>query len=82
MGYTYRNKKTKEVINTTNKVTGKNWELVENANPKLPNGEHSEEDTFEEDTFEDDAVEEEPNQTEAVEKAPPAKPKASRRGKK
>lgn len=82
MVYTYRNKRTKAVINTSNKVTGKNWELVEDADPEQNSGEGFEEDTFEEDTIEDDPVKEEINQTEVAEKAPAAKPKASRRGKK
>ncbi|MBR4291684.1 MAG: hypothetical protein IKT52_13770 [Oscillospiraceae bacterium] len=70
MGYTYRNKKTKEVINTSNKVTGKNWELVEDTDSQMTNGEGFEEDAFEDKIPEDTAgedFEEEPLEDEIPE---------------
>ena len=85
--YHYRNKKSGAVIKTHNKITGENWEWVEDTDSQMPNGEDFEDDTFEDDTFEDDTFEdttdEEGNeQTAVVEEAPAEKPKSSRRGKK
>jgi len=82
MGYTYRNKKTGETINTTNKINGKNWELVEDTDSQMTNGEYFEEDIFEDEIHEDTTGEEETEQTEVAEEAPVEKPKTSRQGKK
>lgn len=67
MSYKYRNVKTKEVITTTNRVSGKNWELVED-DAKQPDMT----DTRPEDSEEMGVVEEIPKEPK----------KASRRGKK
>ena len=85
--YHYRNKKTGAVVKTHNKIAGSNWELAEDTDSQMTNGEDFEEDTFEEDTFEEDTFEdaaddEEAEQTTVAEEAPAEKPKTSRRGKK
>ena len=80
--YHYRNKKTGAVVKTHNKIAGSNWELAEDTDSQMTNGEDFEEDTFEEDTFEDAADDEEAEQTTVAEEAPAEKPKTSRRGKK
>lgn len=77
MSYTYRHKKTKATITTTNKVHGKNWELVEDEKVE---GNTFQDDTPEDDTPEDDTAEETPS--EPAEEVPAPKPKTSRRGKK
>lgn len=51
MKYRYRNRKTGEEINTSNRIGGKNWEPVEEE-PVLPP-----EDDFEEETVEDPSEE-------------------------
>lgn len=74
MGYTYRHVKTNEVINTTNKIHGKNWVPVEETQD-LP-----EEDQMmvEDENCGEEASEAE-NTSEAVAEAPK---KDTRRGKK
>lgn len=72
----YRNVKSGMVIKTTGKVTGKNWEPVEEA--KLP----PVEDTPAEDPPVEDPAEEDTVEETADEEAPAEKPKTSRRGKK
>ena len=72
MKYRYRNRKTGEMISTTNRIGGKNWERVEEAqNPFV------EDETIEEEIFEEESSEEE-----TAEEAPAEKPKTSRRSKK
>lgn len=74
MSYMYRNKKTNEVITTSNRVRGKNWEPVEeNVSQQPPVDENPEEDFV---------VDELPEEETAVVGAPAEKPKAPRRGKK
>ena len=80
--YRYRNKKTSAVIKTNNKVIGKNWELVEDTDTQLPDGDPFEDDAFEDENHDDATDEEEPEQTEVAEEAPAEKPKTSSRGKK
>lgn len=82
MNYTYRNKKTGELIVTSNKVSGKNWESVEEE--ELYTADDME-DPYE-DAFDKDPAEETPEDV-PVEEAPAAeapapKAKASRKGKK
>ena len=82
MTYTYRNKKTCEEIVTSNKVTGKNWEPVEEENLYSAEGmEDGYEDVFDEDPAEE-AGEGVPVEEAPAEEAPAPKPKASRKGKK
>lgn len=77
MTYTYRNKKTGEQIVTSNKVTGKNWEPVEEeALYTADDMEDPYEDVFCEDPVEE-AFEAVP-----VEETPAPKAKSSRKGKK
>ena len=74
MKYRYRNRKTGEVITTTNRIGGKNWEPIE-EDPVLPP----------EDDFEDNPVaEEEPETVKEPAESPVEKPtaKSSRKGKK
>lgn len=81
MAYTYRNVKTNEIITTTNRVAGKNWEPVEEA--KLPPVEDPPaEDPPAEDPPVEDPAEEDTVEETADEEAPAEKPKTSRRGKK
>ena len=82
MTYTYRNKKTGEQIITSNKVSGKNWEPIEEEDLyTADNMGDPYEDAFDEDpaeeTPEDVPVEEDP-----AEEAPAPKAKSSRKGKK
>lgn len=74
MSYTYRNVKTKEIITTSNKVSGKNWE---------PIGEtalNSADSVFEDDSILNDSTEDDSTEEEIVEdKAPVGKPKRTRR---
>ena len=72
----YRNKKSGVTIKTTCKVSGKNWEPVEDAQ-YLPIDEDSTEDPIDESPFEDI-----PEEETAAEEAPAEKPKTTRRGKK
>ena len=74
MKYRYRNRKTGEMISTTNRIGGKNWEPVEE--------EIFEENPVGENPFEEDPAEEDPVEEETAEEAPVEKPKASRRSKK
>lgn len=77
----YRNVKSGMVIKTTGKVTGKNWEPVEEA--KLPPVEDPPaEDPPAEDPPVEDPAEEDTVEETADEEAPAEKPKTSRRGKK
>jgi len=77
MSYQYRNKKTGEVITTSNKIAGKNWEPV--VEEMLYSAENMEE-PFE-DVFADESTAE-AGEAVCVEEAPAAKPKTSRKGKK
>lgn len=52
MEYRYRNRKTGEIVTTTNKVSGKNWEPVEETPAMIP-----EEETAESPASEEEAVE-------------------------
>ena len=74
MKYRYRNRKTGEIVTTSNRVGGKNWEPVED-DPVMPP-----EDDFEEETV----TEVEPETEEEPQAAPVEKPaaKSSRKGKK
>lgn len=75
----YRNKKTGVVIKTFGKVSGGDWEPIEEQNP----GQESENADSFEDQVEDEAPEEETPVEEApAEEAPAEKPKTTRRGKK
>lgn len=75
----YRNKKTGVVIKTFGKVSGGDWEPIEE---KTHDQEQENADFFE-DQAEDEAPEEEPSAEEATsEESPAQKPKATRRGKK
>lgn len=79
MSYMYRNKKTREVITTSNKVSGKNWEPVNEKLPQHPPvGDPPEDDSL----MEEDTIEETPEEETVEEEAPVEKPKTSRRGKK
>ncbi len=73
MSYRYKNLKTKETITTSNKVSGKNWELLEDTTVDI-----SADDIPDEGTVADDIPDEEP----AAEEPPIEKPKTTRRGKK
>ena len=73
MTYRYRNLKTKETITTSNKISGQNWELIED-NPQVPAMEEApEEETPEGETPEEETPEEE---------TPAAPARTTRRGKK
>lgn len=80
MAYTYRNVKTKEVITTSNKISGKNWKPVEETIL------HSEDDDQQEDTtLENSNTEETEDETEdktAAGETPEAKPRRARRSNK
>lgn len=83
MAYKYRNVKTNETITTTNKVSGKNWEPLEDdiLEDDFNEDETPKDETPEDEIFEDETPEvEDPEAT--VEEVPAAKPKTSRRGKK
>lgn len=74
MRYRYRNVKTGEIITTSNRISGKNWEPVEDTTVQ-PTGEEG--------IFEDKIPEEELAEEELAEEEVPAeKPKPTRRGKK
>lgn len=83
MAYTYRNVKTNEVINTTNKVSGKNWVPVEDI-PPLPVEKATAEDSVKDTpAVEEAAAEDSVMDAPAVEESVVAAPKkTSRRGKK
>ena len=70
----YRNKKTGQVIKTTGKVTGLNWERLVDTNDE----ETVVNDTNDEETVVEDIPDEDPD----AEQTPVQKPKTSRRGKK
>ena len=89
MSYMYRNKKTREMITTSNRVRGKNWEPVEEEPPveDIRKGEFIEDkppvENIPEGEFAEDAASVEvPEEETAVVGAPAEKPKAPRRGKK
>lgn len=81
MAYKYRNTKTNNVITTTNKVSGKNWAPIEDAQ-KSPVGDDSLENDLVDETSEDDPVEDNSEEESVAEEVPAAKPKATRRSKK
>ena len=70
----YRNKKTGIVIKTFGKVSGGDWEPIEEQTPDQVQ-ENS-------DSFEDQAENEAPEEESPVEEAPAPKAKTTRRGKK
>lgn len=82
MKYRYRNRKTGEMISTTNRIGGKNWEPVEEVQNPFVEEKSTDEKFFEEDPIEEYASEEDPAEEESVEEAPVEKPKGSRRSKK
>lgn len=73
MKYKYRNVKTGETVTTNNRVSGKNWELVEDTTIQPPVDAIPDEETSE-----DGISDEEPS----VEEIPVEKSEATRRGKK
>lgn len=82
MTYTYRNKKTGEEIVTSNKVSGKNWEAVEEEPVHTSDDlEDPHEDVFDEDPAEETS-ESVPLEEAPAEEAPAPKAKTTRKGKK
>lgn len=72
MAYTYRNRKTGDTVTTTNRVSGKNWESMEEKLQQPP----------EDDYMAEDPLGEAPEENAVAEDTPTEKPKAARRGKK
>lgn len=83
MKYRYRNVKTGETVTTSNRVSGKNWELVDEPDILHSADTDIEDDVPDEEVHgkeltEDDIPDEEPT----VDEVPEEKPKTTRRGKK
>ena len=80
MKYRYRNRKTGEIVTTTNRVSGKNWEPIED-NPVMSTEDDFQDDAVmdSEDDFQEETVTEEEPQAAPVEKTAA---KSSRKGKK
>lgn len=70
MAYTYRNKKTGEVIYLNRRVNTAFWEEVE----------PEQEETFEEETFEEETFEEDPEQENPEQEEPAEAPKKTTEG--
>ena len=80
----YRNKKTGQVIKTTGKVTGLNWERLVDTNDEetVVDDTNDEETVVEDIPDEETVVEDIPDEDPDAEQTPVQKPKTSRRGKK